>query len=132
VECAGIGVVRAAAPTEAYGYQRSVRQFERELAEDGGSAGFFDESEAVSGELMFWVEDNEIIGLKEAANVVDADGEKALRCRELGERWAAAADDEGLAKVQTAVFVKLPGSGRGLRRYQMGGPPSGMVYAGSG
>ena len=56
---------------------------------------------------MFGVEDDEIISLDKATDVVDTDGEKTVGRREVRERRTAAADEEGFAQMQIAVLVEL-------------------------
>jgi hypothetical protein len=56
---------------------------------------------------MFGVEDDKIIRLDKATDVVDTDGEKTVGRREVRERRTAAADEEGFAQMQIAVLVEL-------------------------
>ena len=88
--------------TEAEAHDVAMPDGEFELSEQCAGATAFDIAEAVACELSLRVEDDQVGRIKEAANVVDADGGEALGFFQLGERGAAPADQDRFVAMEIA------------------------------
>lgn len=80
-----------------------------QMGEDCLGTALFNKTEAVSPKLLPGVEHHQIIGLEQAAHVVNADGDEPFGRDQLAQRCPAAADYDALTLMVAAKALEIPG-----------------------
>ncbi len=100
VHARGVGKVDAAKLTKPDLYDVWMANRELQLSEQHLRLAVLNKAKAIAVELLFGVEDNKIVGLEHAPDVVYPDGDAPIRICDLAEGSATPAYENGLSRVE--------------------------------